>query len=218
MKHDSKDVDELKSMAEDAGGIGKPKALCRVSFIESKGEEHVITDGITLTSRVLRVNLEKAHRVFPFVATCGRELDEWASSVDDMFKRYWAEMIKEIALRCAIKAVNDHLVDKYRPGKMSRMNPGSLKDWPIEEQRALFTILGDTESSVGVYLTDSLLMVPTRSVSGIFFPTEESFESCQLCPRENCPGRRAPYDSGLYDRKYGRPPTAHSFSVGSSKS
>ena len=87
------------------------------------------------------------------------------------------------------------------------MSPGSLADWPLQEQRQLFTILGNTWDTVGVRLTDSLLMVPIKSVSGIRFPTESSFESCQLCPRAQCPGRRAPYDAGLYDLKY-RKPTA----------
>jgi predicted transcriptional regulator len=82
------------------------------------------------------------------------------------------------------------------------MNPGSLTDWPLREQRALFSLLGDVQATVGVELTNSLLMVPTKSVSGIFFPAEESFASCQLCPREACPNRRAPYDPELYDRKY----------------
>ncbi len=48
-------------------------------------------------------------------------------------------------------------------------------------------------------------MVPTKSVSGILFPAEESFASCQLCPRENCPNRRAPYDPELFDRKFRAP-------------
>jgi hypothetical protein len=39
-------------------------------------------------------------------------------------------------------------------------------------------------------------------VSGILFPTEETFASCQLCPREDCPNRRAPYDAELFERKY----------------
>jgi hypothetical protein len=45
-------------------------------------------------------------------------------------------------------------------------------------------------------------MVPTKSVSGIIFPTEADFQSCQLCERENCPNRRAPYDEMLYEQKY----------------
>jgi hypothetical protein len=77
-----------------------------------------------------------------------------------------------------------------------------LTNWPLSEQGALFALLGDPHEAIGVRLTDSYLMVPTKSVSGIRFPTEQSFESCQLCPRERCPGRKAPYDSGLYDRRY----------------
>jgi len=68
----------------------------------------------------------------------------------------------------------------------------------------LFALLGDATEAVGVRLLDSLLMTPTKSVSGIRFPTEERFESCQLCPRPDCPGRRAPYDATLYERKYRR--------------
>jgi hypothetical protein len=45
-------------------------------------------------------------------------------------------------------------------------------------------------------------MVPTKSVSGILFPTEDGYANCQLCPRQACPNRRAPYDEMLYSRKY----------------
>ena len=78
-------------------------------------------------------------------------------------------------------------------------NPaGFLCGW----ERQLFELLGNPKDTVGVRLTQSCLMVPNKSVSGIRFPIEESFETCQLCPREGCPGRKAPYDSGLYDRRY----------------
>ena len=193
---------ELQRLASEAQAIAKPKAVYKVAFIESKGEDHVVVDGITLTSRVLRVNLEQAHRVFPYVATCGTELDEWSSSIDDMLQSYWADTIKEMALRVAMQALSEHLEDRFRPGHLSRMNPGSLPDWPIQEQRKLFALLGSPKDAIGVELTKSLIMVPLKSVSGISFPTEVGFASCQLCPRENCPGRRAPYDETLYDRKY----------------
>ena len=72
------------------------------------------------------------------------------------------------------------------------MNPGPLKDWPLGEQRQLFFLFGDVKQAIGVELTESFLMYPVKSVSGIIFPTEVNYENCQLCPRENCPGRRAP--------------------------
>ena len=202
IKEGSPYADDLRRIADEAQAIARPKALYRIAFIESKGDDYVVVDGITLTSRVLRVNLEQAHRVFAYVATCGTELDDWSNSVDDMLQRYWGETINELALRAAIRALNKHMVEQYRPGRTSAMSPGSLGDWPLREQRALFALLGDPEEAIGVRLSDSLLMIPVKSVSGMRFPTEESFESCQLCPRRNCPGRRAPYDEGLYDRKY----------------
>jgi hypothetical protein len=75
------------------------------------------------------------------------------------------------------------------------MNPGSgnRNFWPIGQQRQLFQLLGDVEASVGVRLTDSFLMTPNKTVSGILFPTDVPFVSCQLCTRENCPRRRAQY-------------------------
>ena len=45
------------------------------------------------------------------------------------------------------------------------MNPGSLADWPMREQRPLFGLLGDTDAAIGVELMESYLMRPTKSVS-----------------------------------------------------
>jgi hypothetical protein len=202
VKEESRRADDLRRLVETAQAIGKPKALYKVAFVESKDTNTVVVDGVTFTSRVLRVNLESAHRVFPFVATCGMELEDWARSIDDLLQRYWAETISEMALRAARQALDEHLVGRYQPGPISAMNPGSLGDWPLREQRPLFALLGDPHHSIGVRLMDSFLMVPIKSVSGILFPTQESFASCQLCPREACPGRRAPYDPDLYDKKY----------------
>ena len=72
--------------------------------------------------------------------------------------------------------------------------------WPIEQQRELFALLGDVEGLIGVRLTASFLMVPTKSVSGLRFASAAEFYSCQLCRREKCPGRRAPFDRALWQR------------------
>ena len=57
-------------------------------------------------------------------------------------------------------------------------------------------------AEIGVQLTDSYLMHPLKSVSGILFATDGTYGNCQLCPVERCPNRRAPYDPTLFDRKY----------------
>ena len=82
------------------------------------------------------------------------------------------------------------------------MSPGTLEDWPIEEQSPLFSILKGVEEYIGVGLSESFLMIPKKSVSGIYFPTETTFYSCQLCIKERCPGRRAGYNEEMA-REYG---------------
>ena len=119
-----------------------------------------------------------------------------------MLTRWWADGIMQMALAPAMDAVNAYVQDEFHPGKTARMNPGSLSDWPISEQSPLWSLLGDPTPSIGVRLTDSFLMIPAKSVTGIQFPSEVSYENCQLCPREICPGRRAPYDKTLYEAKY----------------
>lgn len=202
IKEDSPHIEDLKVLASEAGSIGRPKALYGIGYVETGGDDFVIIEGARFKSRVLRVNLDKAHRVFPYIATGGRELDKWASSLEDMVHRFWAEALCEMALGAALQALNAHLEERYRPGRSSSMSPGSLGDWPIEEQIPLFSLFRNTEETVGVSLTESLLMIPLKSVSGIRFPSEEGFESCELCPRDDCPGRKAPYDKDLYKKRY----------------
>jgi len=199
----SDQLQELERLVYHAQAIGKPKGLYKVGYVESKSDDSVVVDGIVFTSRVLRVNLEQVYRVFPFIATCGTELEEWAHSIDDLLLRFWAETINEMALRTVRKFLESYLLEQYPFEHISMMNPGSLEDWPLQEQRGLFALLGNPHSAIGVRLTDSLLMLPTKSVSGVLFPSVVKFENCQLCPRENCPGRRAVYDEKLYFTRYG---------------
>ena len=202
VKEDSPYVGDVQRLADEAQKIARPKALYKVAFIDAREDDAVVIDGVKFTSPVLSVNLEPVYRVFPYVATCGVELDDWAHAQEDMLFQYWADLIKEMALREAVQTLNAHMTEQYGLGKMAAMAPGSLADWPLPQQRPLFTILGDVEGAIGVELSDSFLMSPNKTVSGLRFATADDFASCQLCPREKCPGRRAPYDDTLYDRKY----------------
>lgn len=187
----------VRELIDAALPIARPKAVYAVSRIENRTEDTVEIDGVRLTSRILRVNLDKVNRVFPYVATCGRELDEITVPSGDLLRTYCLDVIKTMALGSAITYFTDYLGKRYRPGQMSHMNPGSLDSWPVTQQKELFSVLGDVEGAIGVTLTEGMVMVPTKSTSGIYFPTEIRFESCQLCPMEKCTGRRAPYDPDL---------------------
>ena len=195
---------EFDGFLEQALAIARPKVIYKVAFIEEKGTSHVVVDSTRLDSRVLRVNLDQVHRVFPYVVTCGQELETWQETIDDFLHRFWVDAIKESALEAAFQAFDRHLNETFDPGPVSTMNPGSLENWPLPQQRPLFELLGEVEKAVGVRLTESFLMLPNKTVSGLVFPTTTSFASCQLCPRAVCPNRRAPYDATLFEQKYAK--------------
>jgi hypothetical protein len=195
-------ADSLDRLAKEVLRIATPKAMYGVVYAEVKEDDEVVLDGITFRSRILAVNVASAPRVFPFLVTCGKELANWAVSKGDLLDRYLADAILDGILNDAAEVMTKHITRRYRLSKTAVMTPGSLADWPIEEQRPLFSLLGDTEKHIGVRLLESLMMTPVQSLSGVLFSTEVDFASCQLCPRESCHKRRAPYDVDLYETHF----------------
>ena len=188
------DLDLAKALADSALALIDAKAMYKICYIEEKLEDGILVEGLTFKSRVLRKNLDQVERIFPYVVTIGPRFEEEMRKSTDILKKYYLDILGTLALTSARNHFQNHLKSKYALEKMSFMSPGSLADWPIQEQRPLFELLGDVDKSVGVTLTSSLLMLPAKSVSGVYFPTEVNFFSCQLCPRKDCMGRKAAFD------------------------
>jgi len=187
--------EEVKTLLEVAKPLITPRAAYKISYIDQKLENAVVIEGVRFTSRVLRKNLDEVERVFPYVITIGNQLKETAGESRDLIREYYFDIIGNIALSATRKFLEKQLQSRYGIDGMSFMSPGSLTDWPIEEQKPLFSLFGEGETPIGVKLNKSLLMLPAKSISGIYFPTEVSFFSCQLCRRDKCPGRKAAYDN-----------------------
>jgi len=188
---------QVRELVAEACRVARPKAVCEVCYLEAKRAGAVDFGGVTWTSRVLRANLDTVERVFVHVATCGTELAGLAVPAGDFLLDYCLDLIKQQALNAAHRHLSEYLADRHALGKTAAMGPGSLADWPITEQTKLFSVIGDVERLIGVTLTESCLMIPNKSISGIIYPTEVSFTSCQLCPREVCSNRRAAFDAEL---------------------
>ncbi|MGD9302481.1 MAG: vitamin B12 dependent-methionine synthase activation domain-containing protein [Desulfobacterales bacterium] len=196
------DLSEIQPLIDVVMTLIAPRALYDVRYIEEKSEDAVIVGGMRFKSRVLRKNLDQVERIFPFVITLGPKLGEKQAAGNDLLENYYLDSIGNVALNSARMQLKRHLESKFALEKISSMAPGSLADWPIEEQAPLFKLLGDVEASIGVNLTSSLLMLPAKSISGIYFPKEVSFVSCQLCPKERCESRKAKYNPKMA-KEYG---------------
>ena len=175
------------------------QAIYGAAYVNKRSLDKIEIDGIEFTSHVLAKNLERIERVFPYVLTIGDSLENTARSSESMTRRLVLETVGDLALGSGLEHVQRHISEQYGLETTSNMGPGQL-DWPIEQQRELFSLLGHVKDAIGVTLTGSLMMVPRKSISGIIFPTEETFISCQLCQRNKCPSRKAPFDRALSEK------------------
>lgn len=191
--HDE-DFQSFSRMLDEARAIARPQYAYGIAAVEEKGTDTVLIEGRLITSSLVRQNLDQTHRVFPYIATCGSELDRWSQAYTDLLENYWADEIKNRALQLAIMAMRQTVKETYFVGQdLSQMSPGSLPEWPLPEQAFLFDLLQEEAAAMEVRLTDSFLMVPSKSVSGFYFTSQSHFENCRLCPMPNCPNRRVPY-------------------------
>ena len=196
---------DLRQLVQAAEAVARPRAAWRrTEGISVLDKQRVAVCGIEFRSGMLAHNLEGSTCVWPYLASCGPELDELASRPDlatifeDPLAEFWLDCIKALALDAAFEALRQAVLTQAGEGRLSTMNPGSgaATLWPIEQQRPLFKLLGEpAREAVGVNLGDSCLMSPNKSVSGFFFHGAEDFDSCAYCERENCPGRRVPFMS-----------------------
>jgi len=189
----------LSALLDKAVPLVKPKALYRVCYITGRSGTEIFLQGVKFKSAVLSRNLREVERVFPYIATGGNELDHIPISQDDLLAHYWLDTIKEMALTAAFEFVRSLLCRKFGIDNLSHMNPGSGEKemWPIGQQQPLFSLFGDVEALIDVKLTKSFLMIPNKTVSGVFFQTEIPFESCRLCSRAHCERRKVPYEGNI---------------------
>ncbi|MBQ8641329.1 MAG: hypothetical protein IJ480_03860 [Clostridia bacterium] len=194
---DDDTVGELLARAAaitDAGAFLKP---VRIEKVEGGT---AFLDGYPFRSTLVADKLSKAgDTAVGYVMTCGRALYTALETLqDDFFAAAIWDDIMIAYLRMAGDMVHRYVTEHFFPsadGKkhFSSLNPGSLETWDIYGQKELFALLGDGAAAAGVELTGSMLMLPTKSGSGIFFHTDVPYENCMYCPRINCPNRRAPY-------------------------
>ncbi|MFC1911598.1 hypothetical protein ACFLXG_00335 [Chloroflexota bacterium] len=114
MRNTNQDVENvILELFEMIRPIAKPKAVHEISGVDNREGDSLDIGGIRFTSHVLRVNLEKVERVFPYIVTCGRELDEIEIPQDQFIKYYFLDQIKETIVRLALSYLHDHMRENH---------------------------------------------------------------------------------------------------------
>ena len=180
--------------AEEGAGVLRPALCWREVPLQVDGD--TVDLGFTVfTSRKLAQVLEGCDRAVIFAATVGLELDRLIARYGRlspakglMMQALGAERIE--ALCDAFCAELERSCAPRVPRR--RFSPG-YGDLPLEGPRAFFAAL-DCHKQIGLYLNESLLMSPTKSVTAIVGLGRDGkncgTENCQLCEKENCSFRK----------------------------
>lgn len=174
------------------------KRSCYREYPLSRPAEGILDMGCFQTvSRNLERNLKNCSAVILFAATLGVQTDH-------LIRRYTClEMSRAVVLQAAAAAmledycdwVNEELRREYE-GKgrylRPRFSPG-YGDFPLECQTALLRGL-DAGKQIGITLTDSLLMVPSKSVTAVIGVSSVkrfcTVKGCEACEKTDCAYRR----------------------------
>ena len=149
-----------------------------------------LTDGLLDTEKA---TLTVKDTVAFFTATAGVEFEEFQHLLqqeDDMVKVYIADSLGSIIAEKAADGMEEELaafIEKRGWKHTNRYSPGYC-GWHVSEQQKLFSLF-PVASPCGIQLTDSSLMIPIKSVSGIIgvgSHVRKLEYTCGLCTYENC--------------------------------
>ena len=146
--------------------------------------------------RIIERQLRGSEAYTLFICTSGVEFEAYQQQLkqaDDMVRVFIADSLGSvIAEKCAdqMEIAVQESIDKLGWHHTNRFSPGYC-GWHVSQQQLLFPLFeGHT---CGVRLTDSSLMLPIKSVSGIIGLGKEVRRldyTCGLCNFEKCYKRR----------------------------
>ena len=205
------------------GAIPDAPTLREVTSILSEVAEHlearlalVTASADTLqgfsTGRIIQAQLRGVQAVCYFVATAGAWFEAFQQRLmqeGDMVRVYIANEIGSLLAEKTADRMELVLEEQLTPkglGHTNRFSPGYC-GWPVSEQRLLFSKFADNATATqptaqgcgelpqpcGIRLTDSCLMVPIKSVSGVIGigrDIKKHDYRCSICDLKSCYKRR----------------------------
>jgi hypothetical protein len=193
----------IKNLKPDLKKLLKPSLDYRRFALDSvDGKSIQLADGTRFSSRKLAKAVGNAEEIYCFIATVGPKIDE---EIQRLMKEkryadaYVLDAVGSISAEDVVEKYYRHIAQKAeKEGRAVtlRFSPGYC-DWPLEQQRLLFATFSD-RTPVGVSLSQSCLMSPRKSVSGLFgiLPSgtsgvDPTYNPCVMCRKHDCIARRS---------------------------
>lgn len=151
-----------------------------------------IAETTLCTGIIITASLREADYFAVFVATLGKGFELWKRTVkseNDMVRTFFADSIGSILAEACVVCMQERMEQEMAVhgfGVSNSYSPGYC-DWRLMEQRKLFSFF--PAQFCGVTLTESCLMIPIKSISGIIGigkNVKKRHYSCEICTMTNC--------------------------------
>lgn len=194
---DEKTLALIKDAFAELERTAAPRSVCRIFDVDQTKDGRIMIGNMEIDSVSLSRNLKGCTKAVLFGATLGAGTDQLIrrASVSDMAKAvimqacaaaFLEEYCDEEQLRIGREMEDQGLY--LRP----RFSPG-YGDFDIRYQEPLMRIL-DCAKSIGLTMTDSFMMTPTKSVTAVIgaSPVKERcpIAGCEACGKKDCKYRR----------------------------
>ena len=148
------------------------------------------------TGRIIAKQMKNAEKVVIFACTAGPGVriayDRYMADGDPL-KAFFADTLGTVAVEKAMDIIHESIRHTFKPLELhctNRYSPGYC-GWSVGEQQKLWMFL--PKDYCGISLTESSLMLPIKSVSGIIGIGKTSRKnpySCSVCELDTCIYRR----------------------------
>lgn len=187
----------FQSVWDEVASVCRPCYGYEIYRNEDVGECTIGLGGVTLkTGTVITPYLKEAEDFALFVATAGKEFEALLQRIKasgDIAREFLADMVgSEIAEAIGTVLSRNLAAEQAERGcaVSNSYSPGYC-GWHVREQQTLFSLL--PERPCGITLSDSCLMTPIKSISGIIAIGPKVIKApygCAICGKKDCYKKR----------------------------
>lgn len=192
---DEATLQEIDKVLQEVKSFLKPSFCYFVKYGALDLEQYTLTieDTTLSVGKIIARQLRGAEAYAFFVCTAGMDFEDYQRELmrkGDMVRVFIADALGSVIAEKAADRMEESLqmnIDKLGWKHTNRFSPGYCS-WLVSQQQLLFPLFG-TPEPCGVHLSDSSLMTPIKSVSGVIGvgPNVRHLDyTCGLCDFDKC--------------------------------
>lgn len=186
-QHFSSVIDDILIELQSKCNIRTGYRILGVKPASDRNDGLIIENVFFKMDKIVTGQIKKSELIAFFVATIGPEMEKWSKQLlieGDPVMSYLVDTIASYITENVTNYLHDHIekeMSKKGLNITNRYSPGYC-NWSVSEQHLLFSLL--PEGFCGITLTESALMIPIKSVSGVIGIGEKVKRKDYMC--DNC--------------------------------